>query len=125
MSDEVVLVIAALVSLVLVIALFKLLGSAIKALLIALVAGGLLYMLLPKLEAQEGAIGDAARKARQVSDDLGASVQGLREQASEATRVVSEGLDQMHEAAEAVEAVGDKAKQVRHREETLKGELVD
>ena len=83
MSNDVVLVIAALFSVVLLVALFKVLGNAIKALLIALIAGGILYLLLPKLEQQQGVIGDAARKALEVTDDLEGSVKGLRDQASE------------------------------------------
>ena len=104
MSNDVVLVIAALFSVVLLVALFKVLGNAIKALLIALIAGGILYLLLPKLEQQQGVIGDAARKALEVTDDLEGSVKGLRDQASEAGRRVSDGIDQMQEAAEVVEA---------------------
>ena len=104
MSNDVVLAIAAIFAVVLLVALFKVLGNAIKALLIALIAGGILYLLLPKLEQQHGAIGDAARKALEVTDDLEGSVQGLRDQASEAGRRVSDGIDQMQEAAEAVEA---------------------
>jgi hypothetical protein len=102
MSDDVVLTIAALFAVVLLVALFKVLGNAIKALLIALIAGGILYLLLPKLEQQEGSIGNAARKAIEVTEDLEGSVQGLREQATEAGRRVSDGIDQMQEAAEAV-----------------------
>jgi len=105
MSNDVVLAIAALFAVVLLVALFKVLGNAIKALLIALIAGGILYLLLPKLEQQEGAIGDAARKALEVTDDLEGSVKGLRDQASEAGRRVSNGIDQMQESAEAVEAI--------------------
>ncbi|MGB0590220.1 MAG: hypothetical protein ACPGU1_11115 [Myxococcota bacterium] len=104
MSNDVVLVIAALFAVVLLVALFKVLGNAIKALLIALIAGGILYLLLPKLEQQQGVIGDAARKALEVTDDLEGSVKGLRDQASEAGRRVSDGIDQMQEAAEVVEA---------------------
>ena len=113
MSDAVVLTIAALFAVVLLVALFKVLGNAIKALLIALIAGGILYLLLPKLEQQEGSIGDAARKALEVTDDIEGSVQGLREQASEAGRRVSDELDQMQEAAEAVKA----AKEVVDRQQ--------
>ena len=103
MTDGVILTLAALVVLILLIALIKVLGNAIKALIIALVAGGLLYALLPKLEHHDGAIGDVARKALEVTDDIEGSVQGLRDQASDATRQVTDGLDQMQEAAEAVE----------------------
>lgn len=104
MSDDVVLTIAAVFAVVLLVALFKVLGNAIKAILVALIAGGLLYLMLPKLEQQEGAIGDAARKAIEVTDDLEGSVQGLRDQAAEAGRRVSAGVEQMQEAAEAAKA---------------------
>ena len=104
MSDDVVLVIAALFTAVLLVALFKVLGNAIKALMIALIAGAILYLLLPKLEQQEGPIGDVARKALEVTEDLEGSVQGLTERASEAGRRVSNGIEQMEESAEAAEA---------------------
>ena len=121
MTDDVILAIATVVTLVLIFALFKALGNIIKALVIALVAGGLLYALLPKLEQQEGAIGEAARKAIEVTDDIEGSVRGLRDKASETTRSVSDGIAQMEEAAEAVEraneAIEGARKPERKREE--------
>ena len=119
LSDDVIIVIAAGVALVLLITLMKLVGSVTKACVIALFASALLYLLLPRLEAQEGAIGEAARKAREVSEGLSESVKEVREQAKEATRSVSEGIHQMQEAAEAVEASESKAKGARRPAEAM------
>ena len=110
MTDDVVFIVAAAVTMILLIALFKALGNVVKALVIALIAGGLLYALLPKLGEQEGAIGDAARKAIEVTGDLEGSVRGLRDRASETTQRVSDGISQMEEAAEAVERANDALK---------------
>ena len=101
MNDEVVLTVAAIAALVVLVAIFKLLGSAIKALVLALIAATALYFLLPRLEKQEGAIGDAARKAMEVTGDLEGSVKSLKDQAVEAGRKVNQGLDDAQKAAEA------------------------
>ena len=101
MNDEAVLIIAAIAALVVLVALFKLLGNAIKALVVALIAATALYFLLPRLEQQEGAIGDAARKARAVTSDLEGSVKSLKDQAVEAGRKVNQGIDDAQKAAEA------------------------
>ena len=105
MSDEVVLIIAVVAAVILLFALIKLLGSVVKALLIAIVAAVALYVLLPRLEQQEGAIGDAARKALEVTGDLEGSVESLKDQAAKAGQRVSDGLETIKEAAETADEV--------------------
>ena len=101
MSDEAVLVIAAIAALFLVVSFFKLLGSVIKAVVIAAIAAGALYFLLPRLEGTEGAIGEAAQKVRAVTDDLEGEVAKLKDKATEATEQLKEGVESAKQAAAA------------------------
>ena len=108
MSDLVVLCIAGAAAVVLVVVFLKILGNVIKALLIAAVAAGAIYMLLPRLEAQDGAVGDVARKAREASQDLDGTVQEVKERAVD---LAAEAKDAAEEAAVEVKQAAEEAKQ--------------
>lgn len=103
MSDQAVLIIAAIAAIAIVFTFFKLLGSLAKAVIIGLVAAGALYLLLPRLETQPGPVGDAARTAREVTSDLEGSVNKLKAKAGEATEQIKQGVKSAKEAADAVQ----------------------
>ncbi len=122
MSDEVILTIAAVAALILVITLFKLLGSIVKAFVITVIAAGALYLLLPRLEQQHGAIGEAARKAREVTTDIEGSVEKLTSQANEATKRVSKGIKSVEEAADSAKKTQEAVEKTRATVESAVGE---
>ena len=120
MSDQTVLIIAAIAALFVVVSFFKILGSVIKAVVIAAIAAGALYFLLPRLEETEGAIGEAAQKVRAVTDDLEGSVSTLKDKANEATATIKEGVDSAKEAAAAATKAQDAAEKTQKAAEKVK-----
>ena len=116
MTDQTVLIVAGIAALVIVVMFFKLLGNVFKAVFIAAIAAAALYFLLPRLEQQDGAIGEAAKKAREATSDLEGSVQKLKDKASDISVKASEGAKNVKEAAESVKkaqkAVDDTRKAV-------------
>jgi uncharacterized protein YjbJ (UPF0337 family) len=102
MTDQTVLIIAGVAALAIVVMFFKLLGSVIKAVVIAAIAAGTLYALLPRLEAQEGAVGEAAQKARAVTSDLEGAVEKIKSGAKELTGQIKEGVKKTKEASKAL-----------------------
>jgi len=108
MSDLVVVCIAGVSAVVLVVVLLRILGNVIKSLLIAAVAAGAIYMLLPRLEAQDGTVGDVARKAREATEDIDGTVQEVKERAVD---LAAEAKDAAEEAAVEVKQAAEEAKQ--------------
>jgi len=106
MSDLVVMVVAGFAALVLVVVFLKLLGNVIKAVLIAAIAAGALYMLLPRLEAQDGKVADVARKAREATKDMDGTVQQVKERASV---LAEDAKDAAGEAAVEAKKVAEEA----------------
>ena len=81
MTDQTVLIVAGVAGVALVFVAAKILGDVLKALVVGAVAAVALFLLLPRLEAQGGAVGEAARKVREVTDDPAATVRELRDKA--------------------------------------------
>ena len=113
MSDQTVLIIAGVAALAIVIMFFKLLGSVIKAVVIAAIAAGTLYALLPRLEAQEGAVGEAAKKAREATSDLEGSVEKIKSGAKEMTGQIKDGVKSAKEASKALGEAKEAAEKVK------------
>ena len=113
MSDQTVLIIAGVAALAIVVMFFKLLGSVIKAVVIAAIAAGTLYVLLPRLEAQEGAVGEAAKKARAATSDLEGSVDKIKSGAKKVSGQIKEGVKSAKEASKALGEAKEAADKVK------------
>lgn len=119
MSEPTTSIVIAVAALVIVVMTIKLLGSIVKAFVLALVAAAALYFFLPSLEKQDGAIGDAAKKAREVSDGIEDSVESIKSGAKMLKDEVDRGVDRAKEAAEVLDGAQGAVKRARDAAEKL------
>ncbi|MDP6943671.1 MAG: hypothetical protein QF464_05935 [Myxococcota bacterium] len=101
MSDELNLALAGLALLVITIVALKLLGNIMKAALVAAVAAVGLYLLLPQLATQEGAVGEVARHAQEASEDLDGTLKEIGRRAEAAVDGATQTARDLEAAAEA------------------------
>ncbi len=100
MSDELTIALAGLALLVITVVALKLLGNIMKAALVTAVAAVGLYLLLPQLATQEGAVGDVARQAQEASEDLDGTLKEIGRRAEAAVDGAAHTARDLEVAAE-------------------------